>query len=284
MKYFDKFLEEVKKVNPYKQPFKLDYTFDYDHSAVCQVDIYFPESNLAIEYNGSYYHQTFICGDTHQKNNSKDRSPDYHESKYFYLKSKGITLLNVYDLAYNQNPNAILNNIGNHLSPYSYSIDAIAPIPFSLGKKLIRENFPSSFYELSLSHSDYAVALNNKSILAVIMYKADTIQLIVPLYKITSYIPIYQWFISTHHHFYLHSYNDFQTLLNRYPIDIIPYSYYTDSSLNHLTHQQINNSPYLHRNHSTYPDEDVFAHNNGYFKVYTSSVSVYEYNLEDFLF
>ncbi len=52
-----------------------------------ELDIYLPDLNLAIEYNGIYWHS---------ENNNKDRN--YHLNKHKLCKNKGIRLIQIYDI------------------------------------------------------------------------------------------------------------------------------------------------------------------------------------------
>lgn len=65
-----------------------------------EVDIYLPQYNIAIEVNGLYWHS-----ELHGKKNSK-----YHQKKLIDCNEKGITLLQIWDIEWN-NKNEIVKNI-----------------------------------------------------------------------------------------------------------------------------------------------------------------------------
>ena len=55
-----------------------------------EVDIYIPEKNIGIEYNGSYFHKTLP-----QDNYSRERM--YHQKKYFTCQQLGIRLISIFE-------------------------------------------------------------------------------------------------------------------------------------------------------------------------------------------
>ena len=57
-----------------------------------ELDIYIPEYNLAIEFNGDYWHS------------SKFIPSKYHQNKTKLCNEKGITLIHIYEYLYNKNP------------------------------------------------------------------------------------------------------------------------------------------------------------------------------------
>ena len=71
-----------------------------------EVDIFIPAKNIAIEYNGSYWHQSYPI-------TNKDKF--YHQNKYLFFKNLGIRLLNIYDVDWNSSKcekyKKYLNNI-----------------------------------------------------------------------------------------------------------------------------------------------------------------------------
>lgn len=69
-----------------------------------EIDIYLPEHNLGIEYNGSAYHATV-------GNVFKDKDKYYHRDKFLLAKSKGIHLISVFDIDYETNKDKILSYI-----------------------------------------------------------------------------------------------------------------------------------------------------------------------------
>ena len=85
-----------------------------------EIDIYIPELNLGIEYNGSAFHTS--KGSKFNINKSKY----YHRDKFLQAKSQGIRLITVFDIDYELNKPSILDiikravlNIDTHTQPKS---------------------------------------------------------------------------------------------------------------------------------------------------------------------
>lgn len=69
-----------------------------------QIDIYLPEYKFGVEYNGSPFHasENGLYG-------NKDKY--YHRDKFLYARDCGIHLVNIFDVDYNHNKDAILDSI-----------------------------------------------------------------------------------------------------------------------------------------------------------------------------
>lgn len=65
-----------------------------------EIDIYLPEFRLGIEYNGSVFHAT-------ENNMYKDKSKLYHRDKFLLAKSKGVHLINIFDVDWENNQDKI---------------------------------------------------------------------------------------------------------------------------------------------------------------------------------
>ena len=107
-----------------------------------ELDFYLPEYNLAIEYNGSYYHS-----DTRKPKN-------YHEEKFYLCEEKGIKLISIFELDWRESRNKILDLI-------KYSILPKIKIP---ARKCVVEHI--SIEEAFNFYNKYHI--QNKSILATI--------------------------------------------------------------------------------------------------------------------
>ena len=68
-----------------------------------EIDIYLPEKNLAIEYNGTYWHS------------DEKKSPDYHVTKYLRCKEIGIHLIQIFEDEWARSPEIIKNRLRNIL-------------------------------------------------------------------------------------------------------------------------------------------------------------------------
>ena len=69
-----------------------------------EIDIYIPEHNLAIEFNGSYWHSDIF----------KDKN--YHQNKTKMCNDLGITLINIYEYLYTEKKNVYKNIIRSKLN------------------------------------------------------------------------------------------------------------------------------------------------------------------------
>lgn len=56
-----------------------------DTKEPCEIDIYIPELNLGIEYNGTYWHS------------SKQKEKNYHQRKYDICKQNGVSLIHIFE-------------------------------------------------------------------------------------------------------------------------------------------------------------------------------------------
>ena len=66
-----------------------------------EIDIFIPEKNIGIEYNGSFYHKTLA-------NTSFSCKPKtYHKDKFLECKSLGIHLINIFDVDWNNHKEKI---------------------------------------------------------------------------------------------------------------------------------------------------------------------------------
>lgn len=69
-----------------------------------EIDIYLPEYNLGIEYNGTPYHAS-------ENGLFRDVPKYYHRDKFLLAKSKGIRLVSIFDVDYERYKDEILNFI-----------------------------------------------------------------------------------------------------------------------------------------------------------------------------
>lgn len=66
-----------------------------------ELDIYIPEKKIAIEYNGSYWHRTL-------PEDSSSKDVFYHQNKFLSCLEKGIHLISIFDVDYDQIKEKIL--------------------------------------------------------------------------------------------------------------------------------------------------------------------------------
>lgn len=69
-----------------------------------ELDIYIPEKNVAIEYNGLYWHS---------EENGKDKN--YHYNKWLACKEQGIQLIQIWEDDYKRNPELVKNMLAHKL-------------------------------------------------------------------------------------------------------------------------------------------------------------------------
>lgn len=75
-----------------------------------ELDIYLPELNKAIEFNGSYYHT-----DERVKERGWNSVEEYHIMKTIYCKAKGIDLIHIFEDKWIDNKDKELSKIKEHL-------------------------------------------------------------------------------------------------------------------------------------------------------------------------
>lgn len=73
-----------------------------------EIDIYLPEYNLGIEYNGSAFHAS-------ENGLFSNKDKYYHRDKFLLAKKKGIHLISVFDVDYELNKNKILSYIKDYI-------------------------------------------------------------------------------------------------------------------------------------------------------------------------
>lgn len=103
-----------------------------------EVDIYIPEFNLAIEYNGIAFHHSSDTEDRFYKNTFKDKS--YHYKKWILAKDKGVTLISIPDFYWNDlHKREIIKSKISHYLMLDVKIHArkcnIAPVRNSIAKE-----------------------------------------------------------------------------------------------------------------------------------------------------
>lgn len=79
-----------------------------------ELDAYVPNKNLAIEYNGTYYHRTEKLGN------------EYHQNKSLKCLTKGIRLIHIFDWEYNLHFCQVLNAIKNALNIHKHIVNDVS--------------------------------------------------------------------------------------------------------------------------------------------------------------
>ena len=78
-----------------------------------ELDIYLPDINLAIEFNGIYYHSDEMIKS--RTNNIFKSAQEYHEYKTNKCNELGIELIHINEQEWIDNKNSVLNSIKNHI-------------------------------------------------------------------------------------------------------------------------------------------------------------------------
>jgi len=121
-----------------------------------QLDFYFPEKNVAVEFNGNYWHSELSGG-----KNSK-----YHLNKLELSKDKGIQLFHIFEYDWNNNKSIIksiiLNSLGLNSIIYARKTKVIV-LDKSQVKNFLNDNhnqgYNSSTINLGLYHNDELVSV-----------------------------------------------------------------------------------------------------------------------------
>lgn len=104
-----------------------------------ELDLYYPEKNIAIEFNGDYWHS------------SEFKPKDYHYNKFITCKNVGIILVSIFEVEWVNNSDAIkaylydlFNNKENQLSSIDdYTVNNNYPSPLKNGDT---NNYIESYY------------------------------------------------------------------------------------------------------------------------------------------
>mgnify|MGYP003291835039 CR=1 FL=1 len=103
-----------------------------------ELDIYYPDKNIAIEFNGDYWHS------------EEFRDRDYHYSKFNKCKESNILLVSIFESEWNSNNTAIKQYLCDLFS------DKENDISFNEDKTLMNNDYPSPrYYQLVYDHIDY---------------------------------------------------------------------------------------------------------------------------------
>ena len=100
-----------------------------------ELDLYYPDKKIAIEFNGAYWHSTELKPD------------DYHYNKYIACKQRGISLVSIFENTWLSRKNEIID----YLRDLFYGIDNA----LSFTKEgYMDNNFPSPNAKTDNSHID----------------------------------------------------------------------------------------------------------------------------------
>jgi len=115
-----------------------------------ELDIYAPDYNFAIEYNGAYWHS------------ERQKNRQYHKNKYLLCKDRGIRLLQIWDYDWlDTNKQEIYKSIIRHHLGVSSRVYArhcvIANVDFRTAKQFYNDNHLKGCGQLSRHHINKAL-------------------------------------------------------------------------------------------------------------------------------
>lgn len=121
-----------------------------------QLDFYIPEKNLAIEFNGDYWHSV-----------NTGRDPNYHLNKTLLCQEKGIQLIHIFEYEWNSKKDILKSIISSALGIYKSRIYArdceVKEVNSKEAKKFLEENhlqgFVASKYRIGLYFKNQLVQL-----------------------------------------------------------------------------------------------------------------------------
>lgn len=122
-----------------------------------ELDLYFPEYNFAIEYNGVYWHSDLY------------KLPKYHQEKKERCERKGIDLFHIYENDFLQNPDLILSMIENRfgLSKKIYARNCrIRLLENEEERKFLKENHLQGFIGSSIAYGLF----HNKELVSLMSF------------------------------------------------------------------------------------------------------------------
>ena len=120
-----------------------------------QLDIYIPEKNLAIEFNGNFYHST-----------NSGKSFDYHLNKTLRCQEKGIRLIHIFEYEWDYKKDICKSFLASLLGIYERNIDSnlcrIQDISISIVDKFLKNN--SILFDLKQFNYSCGLFYNDKLI------------------------------------------------------------------------------------------------------------------------
>lgn len=137
-----------------------------------ELDIYIPEKNIAIEFNGLYWHS---------EEAGKDQG--YHYSKWFSCKNAGVQLIQIWEDEWNRNPEQIKKMIAHKLG-FSNQRKVFArktkvvQVSKIHAEKFLNENHvqgyaSGSYYVGLIEKTQNADKITNEDILALLVLKTE---------------------------------------------------------------------------------------------------------------
>ena len=127
-----------------------------------ELDIYIPSKNIAIEYNGLYWHSEQIRSNT-----------QYHYDKWLACKEKNITLIQVWEDVWRDNPQIIKQLLSELLVPsQKIKIEGIfTMVSEAEARDFLTKNHVNGFLE---GTSYYAMKDTNLNMIAMLVLNEDT--------------------------------------------------------------------------------------------------------------
>jgi hypothetical protein len=130
-----------------------------------QLDIYIPEKQFAIEFNGIYWHSE-----------ARGKTKTYHYDKWRNCKDKGVQLIQIWEDEWSRNPEQIKRMLAYKLGVTTESKvfarkTAVTPISSAEARKFLNENHVQGY-----ASGSYYLGLRNKSteeLIAVLVLKKE---------------------------------------------------------------------------------------------------------------
>jgi hypothetical protein len=133
-----------------------------------ELDIYLPDRNFAIEFNGIYYH-------SERSNNNKNSQ--YHKNKYEQCLKKGIQLIQVCSLDYEKQPelieNLILKKLGRLPKLELTSCSTICLIETTIVTDFLNENH---IHQIPLMENDICLGVIHNNTLIQLMVFSEFLE------------------------------------------------------------------------------------------------------------
>lgn len=121
-----------------------------------EIDIYLPEYRIGIEYNGSAFHAS--------KNGVYEEKPKtYHLDKFLMAKSKGIRLINIFDVDWNIHKDKIKMILHDTFLPEKRIYARKCSVTQIFDKSLVKSFYDSYHFQgnINMSTINYALIYNN---------------------------------------------------------------------------------------------------------------------------
>lgn len=126
-----------------------------------ELDIYIPDKNIAIEYNGIFWHSESLCGKV-----------DYHLEKTASCRAKGINLIHIFENEMINNRKLVFSNLSKILGILKYNIDSHS-LQINMVSEELKSKFLNKYHLQQDCQSDINIGLFKKNKLVYLMCFSD---------------------------------------------------------------------------------------------------------------